>query len=395
MASKYSVTLAADDGYSAAFRGFAEAAEEMQESMRGHQAELRELNRLSRQMDGYESLRGDLSATAAALEDAREKQARLAREMRESEAPSRRLQNEYDRTTATVASLSAEHRAQTNELDRLQGSLEGAGVDLNRFADEQRRIEDATRSTNAVLEDQRARMQAVSDAQARVTAAEGRIEANRQERSRLRGEIVETLALGYIASRPMNSAMDMQTSMADVAKVIDFAEGEREQYANANLRLASDRLIASSGIRGTDITEIQYAAGQSGIFNDMEGQERFDGVMNFTRQAAIMAAAFDVSAGEAGSAMVSWRQGMNLDGDQALELADAANHLGNNFNTTAADLTELLTRTGSLAVNAGMTPTQAAALGALKGAPPSRLDSGRCCWGGVEARGGGRRPGPA
>ena len=42
MASKYSVTLAADDGYSAAFRGFAEAAEEMQESMRGHQAELRE-----------------------------------------------------------------------------------------------------------------------------------------------------------------------------------------------------------------------------------------------------------------------------------------------------------------------------------------------------------------
>ena len=127
MASKYSVTLAADDGYSAAFRGFAEAAEEMQESMRGHQAELRELNRLSRQMEGYQSLQGDLSATSAALEDAREKQARLAREMRNSEEPSRRLQNEYDRTTATVASLSAEHRAQTNELDRLQGSLEGAG----------------------------------------------------------------------------------------------------------------------------------------------------------------------------------------------------------------------------------------------------------------------------
>lgn len=58
MASKYSVTLAAEDGYSAAFRGFAEAAEEMQESMRGHQAELRELNRLSRQMEGYQSLQG-------------------------------------------------------------------------------------------------------------------------------------------------------------------------------------------------------------------------------------------------------------------------------------------------------------------------------------------------
>lgn len=364
MASKYSVTLAAEDGYSAAFRGFAEAAEEMQESIRGQQAELRNLNRIGRQMDGYQSLQGDLQATAAALEDAREKQARLGREMHAAEEPSRRLQNEYDKATATVAGLSAEHRAQTTELDRLKGSLEGAGVDLSRFADEQRRIEEATRSTNAVLEDQRARMQAVSDAQARVTAARGRVEENRQQRSQLRGEIAETLALGYIATRPMNSAMDMETSMASVAKVISFEEGEREQYANANLRLAEDRLIASSGIRGTDIAEIQYAAGQSGIFGEMAGEERFDGVMDFTRQSAIMAAAFDISAGDAGSTMVSWRQGMGLDGDQALQLADATNHLGNSFNTTAADLAQLIKRTGALAVNAGMTPEQTAALGA-------------------------------
>ncbi|MFP3442679.1 phage tail tape measure protein, partial [Pantoea sp. SIMBA_133] len=62
--------------------------------------------------------------------------------------------------------------------------------------------------------------------------------------------------------------------------------------------------------------------------------------------------------------MVSWRQGMNLDGDQALELADATNHLGNNFNTTAADLTELLVRQGSVATTAGLSAEQAAALGA-------------------------------
>lgn len=364
MASKYSVTLAAEDGYSAAFRGFSEAAENMQESIRGQQAELRDLNRIGKQMDGYRSLQGDLQATSAALDDAREKQARLSREMRETEQPSKRLSNQYDKATATVAGLTAEHRSQTNELGRLQGSLEGAGVDLNRFADEQQRIEDATRQTNAALEDQRARMQAVSDAQGRVTAIEGRMSANREERGRLRGEMVETMALGYLATRPMNSAMDMETAMADVSKVISFAEGEREQYANANLRLASDRLIASSGIRGTDIADIQYAAGQSGIFGEMEGQERFDGVMEFTRQAAIMAAAFDVSAGDAGSAMVSWRQGMNLNNEQALQLADATNRLGNNFNTTAADLTELLTRQGAVATTAGLSAEEAAALGA-------------------------------
>ncbi|WP_343794980.1 phage tail tape measure protein, partial [Sphingomonas trueperi] len=302
-----SVTLAAEDGYSAAFRDFSEAARSMQDEIRGNQAQLRDLNRTARQMDGYQSLQGDLQATAASLDEARERQARLAREMREAEEPSRRLQREYDRATATVSTLSAEHRAQSNELQRLEGSLQNAGVDLSRFADEQRRIEDATRQTNSVLEDQRARMQAVSDAQARVTAAEGRVEANRAERSRLRGEIAETLALGYIASRPINQAMNLETAMADVAKVIDFQDGERERYANANLRLASDRLIASSGMGATDIAAIQYAAGQSGIFNDQQGEGRFEGVMDSTRQAAIMAAAFDMDAGDAGSAMVSWR----------------------------------------------------------------------------------------
>lgn len=374
MASRYSVTLAAEDGYSAAFRSFSESSREMQEEIRGQQAELRDLNRVARQMDGYQGLQADLEATSSALEEAREKQARLAREMREAETPSRRLQNQYDRATAAVAGLTAEHRAQSNELGRLEGSLEDAGVDLSRFADEQRRIEEATRQANSVLEDQRARMQTVSDAQERVSAAEGRLEANRAERAELRGEIVETLALGYIASRPISQAMDLETSMADLGKVFDFQEGERDRYADANLRLASNRLVAAGGLGATDLAQIQYAAGQSGIFSDMNAEERFAGVMDFTRQAAIMASAFDITAGDAGQSMVSWRKGMGIDGDQVNQLADAVNFVGNNLNTNAADVTNLVTRQGALAVNAGLTPEQAAALGGAFLNPGTQAD---------------------
>lgn len=374
MASRYSVTLAAEDGYSAAFRSFSEASREMQEEIRGQQAELRDLNRVARQMDGYQGLQADLEATSSALEEAREKQARLAREMREAETPSRRLQNQYDRATAAVAGLTAEHRAQSNELGQLEGSLENAGVDLSRFADEQRRIEEATRQANSVLEDQRDRMQAVSDAQERVSAAEGRLEANRAERAELRGEIVETLALGYIASRPISQAMDLETSMADLGKVFDFQEGERDRYADANLRLASNRLVAAGGLGATDLAQIQYAAGQSGIFSDMNAEERFAGVMDFTRQAAIMASAFDITAGDAGQSMVSWRKGMGIDGDQVNQLADAVNFVGNNLNTNAADVTNLVTRQGALAVNAGLTPEQAAALGGAFLNPGTQAD---------------------
>ncbi|MFL3965692.1 hypothetical protein LER48_35460, partial [Pseudomonas aeruginosa] len=64
----------------------------------------------------------------------------------------------------------------------------------------------------------------------------------RAARADLRGQMVETAAIGYMAAKPVAQAMELEVAMADVAKVIKFEGNQREEMSNANLKLASDRL---------------------------------------------------------------------------------------------------------------------------------------------------------
>tara|TARA_Y100000588_G_scaffold387078_1_gene484051 strand:- start:13739 stop:16441 length:2703 start_codon:yes stop_codon:yes gene_type:complete len=353
--AKYSIRLAAQDAFSSTFRDFEDVSEDVRQAVRDQQKELRDLNRAARDMDGYDRLQRKLEETSGELTTARTEQARLAREMREAENPSQRLTRAYDRATAKVKTLESAERGHRNELGRVSRSLTDAGIDTNNLAEEQRRLERSIESANGALQSQRGRLEAVRDAQ-------GRIDANRNARADLRGRAVEAAAMAYVASRPINQAMDLETSMTNLGKVFEFQEGEQQRFSEANLRLASERMVVAGGLGATDLADIQYAAGQSGIFAGMEGDDRFQGVMDFTRQAAIMASAFDISAAEAGSSVVSWRMGMGIDGNQVTQLADAVNFVGNNLNTNAANVGSLVTRQGALAVNAGMTPEQTAAL---------------------------------
>ncbi|HCF3100902.1 TPA: phage tail tape measure protein [Pseudomonas aeruginosa] len=403
--SKYSLRLAAVDAYSKTFGDFSKKAEQLQEEIKGQRAELDRLNRAARSADGYGKLTEKLDKTKAALQAARVEQAslakthqvatatvarleqeyglaaatlkalegaeaastaqvkaarveqnRLGRELASATAEVKRLDNAQDKNTASLRTLEAAQRAERNQLKGLQADLTKAGVDTSQLAAEQKRLETATERASAALQAQRARLEAVSSAQ-------GRIDANRGARADLRGQMLETAAIGYLAAKPVDQAMNLEVAMADVAKVINFEEGQREAMAQENLRMASDRLISSAGITAVDLAKIQYAAGQSNIGGDektSEGKQR--AVMEFTRDAAIMGAAFDIDAQTAGETMAGWRASMKLDRAGTLDLANATNHLGNQFNATPADIAAVVKRYGAIGSASGLSPEQSAAL---------------------------------
>ncbi len=403
--SKYSLRLAAVDAYSKTFGDFSKKAEQLQDEIKGQCAELDKLNRAARSADGYTKLTEKLDKTKASLQAARIEQAslakthqaatatvarleqeygqaaatlkalegaeaastaqvkaarveqnRLGRELASATAEVKRLDNAQDKNTASLRTLEAAQRAERNQLKGLQAELTKAGVDTSQLAAEQKRLETATEQANAALQAQRARLEAVSSAQ-------GRIDANRGARADLRGQMLETAAIGYLAAKPVDQAMNLEVAMADVAKVINFEEGQREAMAQENLRMASDRLISSAGITAVDLAKIQYAAGQSNIGGDektSEGKQR--AVMEFTRDAAIMGAAFDIDAQTAGETMAGWRASMKLDRAGTLDLANATNHLGNQFNATPADIAAVVKRYGAIGSASGLSPEQSAAL---------------------------------
>ena len=415
--SKYSLRLAAVDAYSKTFGDFSKKSERLQEEIRDQRAELDKLNRATRAADGYSKLSEKLEKTKAALQaarieqagitrehqaaavtvarleqeygqaaltlkaleasgeattaqvkTARMEQARLARELAGATAEVKRLDAAQDRNTASLRTLEAAQRAEKNQLKGLQAELAKAGVDTGKLSAEQKRLETATEQANAALQAQKARLEAVR-------AAQGRVEANREARGDLRGQVVETAAIGYMAAKPISQAMDLEVAMADVAKVINFEDGQREAMASENLKLASDRLISSAGITAVDLAKIQYAAGQSNIGGDektSEGKQR--AVMEFTRDAAIMGAAFDLSAEDAGATMAGWRASMALNRDQTLDLANATNHLGNAFNATPKDIAAVVKRFGAVGKASGLAPEQSAALSAAILNPGTEVD---------------------
>jgi len=411
--SKYSLRLAAVDAYSSTFGDFSKKTDALQDGIRAQQAELQQLNRTARSVDGYAKLAEKVEGTKTALQAARVEQARLgreyqgatakvtqltqahaaaaathkqlassteattaqvrvarteearlARELKSATGEVAKLDSAQDKATAGVRTLTAAQRGQRNELKRLQTDLTAAGVDTGKLASEQKRLEAATESANAALTAQRARLAAVHGAQ-------GRIDDNKGKRADLRGQMVETAALAYVASRPISQAMDLETAMADVGKVITFEGNGRQEMASANLKMASDRLIASSGMTAVDLAKIEYAAGQSGIGNDVKDKDgKIDAagkqaaVMDFTRDAAIMGSAFDIDAQTAGETMAGWRASMALNRAQTLDLADSTNYLGNSFNAKAADIAAVVKRYGAVGKASGMTPEQTAALSA-------------------------------
>ncbi|MEO1872358.1 MAG: phage tail tape measure protein [Cobetia sp.] len=348
--SRYSIRLAAQDAFSSTFRDFEDVSDDVRQAVRDQQKELRELNRAARDIDGYDRLQRKLEETSGELATARTEQARLAREMAEAENPSQRLTRAYDRAVAKVKTLESAERGHRNELGRVSRSLTDAGVDTNNLAEEQRRLERSIESANGALQSQRGRLEAVRDAQ-------GRIDANRNARADLRGRAVETAALGYLASRPINQAMDVETAAAEYAKVANGVTPEQIQaMASANLRMSTERQFAAAQLSAVDLFRIQASAAQGGIATEE--------VMPFTRTAATMAAAFDMSADDAGDTLMAWRAGMGLNQERANLLADASNELGNTFNAQSGDIAEVLRRQGAVAMSSGFSELQTAALSA-------------------------------
>lgn len=154
---------------------------------------------------------------------------------------------------------------------------------------------------------------------------------------------------------PIKAAIEFESKMYDIKKVVDFPTPESFK------KMGEDLEKMTYGVNGIampigELQDIMREAGESDIAKTHEE------LLAFTRDAAKMGVAFNVSGGEAGKIMTSWRMSMNLTQSQAIQLADAVNYLSNNMASNAADLSEILKRQGSVGVKSGLSPVQVAAL---------------------------------
>lgn len=165
-----------------------------------------------------------------------------------------------------------------------------------------------------------------------------------------------SIAAGGALAAPIvvgvKAAMDFESKMADVKKVVDFDTPEQFKQMGADVLSLSEKLpMAASGI-----AEIVAAGGQSGIARTE--------LKEFAGDAVKMGVAFDLTAGTAGEMMAKWRTAFSLGQKGVVELADKINYLGNTGPAKADKISGIVTRIGALGGIAGLTTAQVAAMGA-------------------------------
>ncbi|CNF83090.1 phage tail tape measure protein [Yersinia enterocolitica] len=151
---------------------------------------------------------------------------------------------------------------------------------------------------------------------------------------------------------PISQAMDFESTMADVRKVVDFDSPQQfKQMADDVLELSSNLPMAATGIG-----EIVAAGGQAGIAREE--------LTRFAEDAVKMGIAFDQTAEESGQMMAQWRTAFKLTQNEVVTLADKVNYLGNTGPANAAKISAIVTRIGPLGGVAGVASGEIAAMGA-------------------------------
>lgn len=154
-------------------------------------------------------------------------------------------------------------------------------------------------------------------------------------------------------------AMELETQMVQVRKVVDF----KSPAGLANMTADIVALSTNAPYAAKELGEIAAAAGMAGYAEK--------DIMKFVTAASQMGTAFNMSAKDAGDAMVAFQAGMGLTLDQALSLGDAINHLSDNLQGVVepAALVDVTKRIGAIGVASGLSAEQVAALGAAFLAP--------------------------
>lgn len=247
------------------------------------------------------------------------------------------VKSSVDQVGAAMAKLEREQRTLTNAIQTF--GRQGKNVDSLR----------AKYATNVAAVD---KLRAATERLKRVEDARQR---NLDKREQYKEGILGTVALGATIAAPIKAAVDFESTMADIKKVVDAPKGADE---NTFFKAIGQQVLEMSKtlpMTANEIGRIFALGGQSGVATE--------DLAKFTESAVKMGVAFDVSAEQAGQSMAELRSAFGMTQDQVNTLADQMNYLDNNGSAAAKDILEIVQRIGPLAKVAGVSAGQVAALG--------------------------------
>jgi len=322
------------------------------------QKQLKSLDALQQQVGRYKAVEGRFANDSRDLQEAQARVAALRAQLEATENPTKKLRSEFERAERQTAQLSARLDSGGAELQQLSAKLSAAGIDVTDLARHEDRLAMQTHEANQALKKQTAQLDKVAQA-SRNSQKLNDISA------KATGAGIGMMGAGVAAGAPVvmavKQAMTLESAMADVSKVTNMVPAQIEQMSNDFIDMSTKIPMAAN-----ELAAIAAAAGAAGVGMDKFGKPMKDQrqqLLDFTKDAAEMGVAFDMTADVAGETMAKWRTAFSMPQAGVRALGDSVNALTNTFGGKAANVTDIITRIGPLGKVGGLAAGEIAALG--------------------------------
>ena len=308
------------------------------ESLQGLNNKLKDINSAQKNITGFAKLEEDARKTSVALSEARKKFAELNNEIKASGTPTKQQSQNLETARLKVENLSNKLGSQRQKLSEVRNELKNAGINYKNLSAENERLAQST------LKAQKA--------QEKLRNVLSKEQALNGKRSELQGQIVGAAGVAFSLAQPIRQAIEFESAMSDVRKVVDFDTPEQfAQMQQDILRMGRTLPLAHEGLAA-----LVAAGGQAGLAREE--------LAKFAEDAAKMATAFDgLSADDAGKMMANWRTAFKMSQDEVRALSDQINYLSNVTASDTTTISDIVTRVGALGDVAGVSSASIAAIG--------------------------------
>ncbi|MDR2325104.1 MAG: phage tail tape measure protein [Acidovorax sp.] len=347
--TRLQLILELKDKVMAPLRGIQASSQEASRALSETRAKLRQLEGQQEALQRFDKGAQSLSAAGNQLKVLRQNMQALQATGQGGGSQAAKLQREIEAQTV-------KYDKQKASVMQLRSSLTNMGI-TSVSAAQQRMGTDIAAAT-AKIDAQKAALRGLEDQRKRVAAVKNARQANVDSRAQARGALFDGVAMAATLGAPLKMAVDFESSMADVAKVMDFGDDKNglEKMSKSALDLSKRLPMAAK-----DIAQIMALGGQSGLsLGEIVGNGKDVG---FAEHAVKMGTAFGMSAEDAGNAMAKMKSAFGMSIADVATLTDKVNLLGNTGAASEKQILNILTRVGPLGAVAGVASGQIAAMG--------------------------------
>ncbi|MGT2585119.1 phage tail tape measure protein [Acinetobacter baumannii] len=364
---KLEVLFGAVDKLTGPMKTIVGGSKTMADALKKTNGELKDLEAQQRKISGFRQLTAQSEKTAQAL--AKNKQTiselkaalKINPEVQENVTALARAEAAHKRLTAV-------QKSQRTELTGMAQDFNKAGIQMDRLNEEESDLKNKIHLTTMELNKQKEALGKHTEAQKKYEKMQERMgKANEMAK---KGLMIAGAGAAAMAI-PVKIAIDYESAMADVAKVVDGLKDEAGKITPAYTAMSNQIIEMTTRLpmAAKDIAAIVAAGAQSGIAKNE--------LIGFAESAVKMGVAFDITADQAGQSMAEMRAAFKMTQPQVIALADQINYLGNTSPNKADKIMEVVQRIGALGEVGGFASSSIAAMAAsLKSVEPDVAATG-------------------